>query len=115
MRHTPGPWKAYDIGSFTPHIGTVSADPKAGWRYDTICSLYEYKREPYASCSDDVPCENHIANARLIVAAPDLLEALEALHACHRAFSSNDNWTSLDDDAREAAEAAIAKAKGENK
>ena len=53
-----------------------------------------------------------IDNAILIAAAPDLLAALEALHACHRSFSSNDNWTTLDDDARAFSESAIAKAKG---
>lgn len=41
---------------------------------------------------------------------PDLLEALKALHSAHRAFSSNDNWTVYDDDARAFAEKAIAKA-----
>lgn len=52
------------------------------------------------------------ADARLFAAAPELLAALEALHACHRAFSGNENWTMLDDEARALAEAAIAKAKG---
>ena len=50
--------------------------------------------------------------AHLVAAAPDLLAALEALHACHRAFSGNDNWTMLDDEARLLAENAITKAKG---
>jgi len=39
----------------------------------------------------------------------DLLRALLDLYACHRAFSSNDNWTVIDDDAREQAEKAIAR------
>lgn len=41
-------------------------------------------------------------------AVPSLIDALRALHACHRAFSGNDNWTMLDDEARAAAEAALA-------
>ena len=45
--------------------------------------------------------QNHANIARL------LLQALKDLHMCHRAFSSNDNWTSLDDRARAAAENAI--------
>jgi hypothetical protein len=40
----------------------------------------------------------------------ELEEALIALHSCHRAFSNSENWTALDDEAREFAEAAIAKA-----
>ncbi len=58
--------------------------------------------------------ENCRANALLMASAPDLLAALEALHSVHRAFSSNDNWTSLDDDARAFAESAIARARGQS-
>ena len=47
------------------------------------------------------------ANARLIAAAPSLLYALEQLHAHHRAFSSSEDWTTLDDEARELAKSAI--------
>jgi hypothetical protein len=47
-------------------------------------------------------------NARLIRGAPNLLAALKALHACHRAFSCHDDWGVLDDEARAAAETAIA-------
>ena len=51
------------------------------------------------------------------MAAPEnnhdgLLEALKQLHSVHRAFSSNDNWTILDDEARKLAEDAIAEAEG---
>ncbi len=38
---------------------------------------------------------------------PILQRALQDLHSCHRAFSSNENWTSCDDDAREQAEKAL--------
>jgi hypothetical protein len=40
----------------------------------------------------------------------ELEVTLTALHACHSAFSNSENWTALDDEAREFAEAAIAKA-----
>ena len=40
------------------------------------------------------------------------LPKLRQLHAMHRAFSNNDNWTSLDDEARSLAETAIAQAEG---
>jgi hypothetical protein len=41
-----------------------------------------------------------------------LVEALKQLHSMHRAFSQNENWTILDEEARAMAEAAMAKAKG---
>jgi hypothetical protein len=43
-----------------------------------------------------------------------MFRALKAMHACHRAFSGAENWTALDDEARAAAESAIAKAEGHN-
>ena len=36
---TPGPWKIYDDGSNTQHIGDVSKT-NAGWLYDTICNMH---------------------------------------------------------------------------
>ena len=87
-QHTPGPWLL--------DFGREDAAVHAGV---TIASI-----------SDDAVAWQ--ANAHLIAAAPDLLAALRDLHACHRAFSGADNWTALDDDARAAAEAAIAKAEG---
>ena len=42
----------------------------------------------------------------------EMLTALKELHTCHRAFSSSEDWTSLDDEVRATVEAVIAKAEG---
>ena len=90
-KHTPGPWKANDARNQDGTRDIYYVGQPVPWKIASGCST--------------------VQNARLIAAAPDLLEALEALHACHRAFSGNGNWTMLDDDARAMAEKTIAKAK----
>lgn len=100
-KHTPGPWE----------LDGVEVYPVNGHRAcDAICELS-------AGQSDDL----FEANARLIAAAPELLEALERLL---EAYSSQmrsdydypgDPWTAEgrhDDDALQAI-CTIAKAKGE--
>ena len=93
MHHTPGPWKAHTLPNGSHHI---IADH---WNASIATTMYP-----------DSGSEGREANARLIAAAPDLLAALKAIHACHRAFSNTENWTALDDEARSAAESAINKA-----
>ena len=62
-QHTPGPWA---VGSEGGHIETANA-----WRMSiAIC----YNKD---SKADGVSKEAFEANARLIAAAPDLLEALQ--------------------------------------
>lgn len=57
MAHTPGPWKV-SMGS--THVG----GPKSGiCKFESIHGMYQ----------------NHEANARLIAAAPELLEGLKGL------------------------------------
>lgn len=58
--HTPGPW--FISGKGTIRYGNGKADPKGGW----IADAHWRNRE---------------ANARLIAAAPELLEALTAMTA----------------------------------
>lgn len=88
MTHTPGPWFAHNIGLGPNGEGHFT---------------YPLGTDP----------DKAAANARLIAAAPDMLAALKAIHAAHRAFSASEDWGVYDDEARAAAEAAIAKAKGE--
>ncbi len=68
--------------------------------------------ERYRDDADFRHAVDNVLNVPVYDAAPELLELLKALHSCHRAFSSNDNWTVLDDEAREAAENVIDKAEG---
>ena len=96
-QHTPGPWH-----SQRPHGSDIPV-----WGVDEksrgCVALVNMSAERATEAA---------ANARLIAAAPEMYEALKALHACHRAFSGSDAWTMLDDEARAAAEATIAKAEG---
>ena len=98
-KHTPGPWEvrlsmgsqsiAYDISS---DDGRVCSSPR-----------WATPREDEA-----------LANARLIAAAPDLLEALEAIMHAHQADIEFDpDPDSPAHDAWDMADAAISKAKGE--
>jgi len=89
-QHTAGPWRVFD--AFT--------NPEIVTDRPTACeteSLVQFKGQ-----------KNAKANARLMAAAPELLDALEELHFV---TDSKTSGRSLED-ARELAAKAIAKAKG---
>ncbi len=91
MKHTPGPWVVYDD----------SNDGKTGRieiaaRGKTVARIY-----------NSVPAED-LPNARLIAAAPALLEALEGLAAAD--FGAGE-WTGAAEQAALKARAAIKAAK----
>ena len=85
MSHTPGPWTASEHGAYTDYKG------------NNIVILGDDLRIAVVLGPDTDETQ---ANARLIAAAPDLLEALEAL-------------LEGDFNVAEKARLAIAKAKGE--
>ena len=91
--HTPGPW----------HIGKRAAD----------VAIYGPKGQEVAKIlgffNDD---EENKANARLISAAPELLEALEGLLHGSRKVTSQEDWNAEREEASATARAAIAKATG---
>ena len=116
---TPGPWNI--------HAHMSNPDPRpceslgADFMYadayigqgDKLIGEVRMQRGGKDTGFPTVECEREmLANARLIVAAPDLFDALEAwvLH-----LDSDGEDASFDDEMRmlEAARAAIAKAKGE--
>lgn len=93
FKHTPGPWVQADFAGPTPH-GTAIQSTHDNWLV--------------ASCTGYYGRDVAQANARLIAAAPDLLEALElCLHAVELA-----GWEG--DLSAIKARAAIAKATGES-
>lgn len=96
VKHTPGPWEWQGCELYC----TLQDAPYYGYG-EVIC--------PTVKCGQycqggSVALGISEADARLIAAAPDLLEALEELCSCD--VLTQDLW----DNAR----AAIAKAKGEN-
>lgn len=94
-KHTEGPWGVVDDYD----ILEISCDPeKSPYGIVTVAVLTGYVHLPVTDCPEVV------ANARLIAAAPDLLDALKA------AMSELPDRCEHE---REMARAAIAKAKGE--
>lgn len=67
-KHTPGPWKAQ---SRCASDGTLVVKDAS---FDEICVVREKTLRDYTD--ED---KKHVANARLIAAAPDLLAACEAV------------------------------------
>ena len=100
-QHTKGPWKIdleneFDCGYCRTSFGIVGADGSLVVAFDPSQSEYREALDPES------------ADARLIAAAPELLEAIEMLLD----WGSDPN-TAHGKTALEHAEAAIAKATGE--
>jgi hypothetical protein len=99
-QHTPGPWE------FAEWNAGINGRPGYGLIAEHgSLNVTVHTRKPKGDGWSDVDCtEQAQADARLIAAAPDLLEALQfALHANYSNFM----------DMKFKAAAAIAKAKGE--
>lgn len=95
--HTPGPWLHVEGTHF---VGTDDADTQ------TICYTDDHRNRRKRSQAE------HEANARLIAAAPELLEALKGLiNVCTHPQSTKADMKQIAREAR----AAIAKAEGELK
>lgn len=93
MSHTPGPWSmSWELQDYNEFWALyVEAGP---------ATIFVFGNRDEVSPREE---NRAMADARLIAAAPDLLEALEAALSSQRA---SDGW-------REQARAALAKARGE--
>lgn len=100
-KHTPGPWELFET---TNHEGDETISIRGNGEFIATMDVQSIKGEPYA-----LP-PNSAANARLIAAAPDLLEALKDIA---ETASYCDSWESFPEDQLNRAFAAISKAEGE--
>lgn len=110
VKHTPGPWEAREVRTQVGRAFRIGAGEmlEAG---KGCCIIYD------DYCGN--PDNERKANARLIAAAPDLLEAGVGLLAAYRAAIQLAENTALDGVLKHPAswasimEAAIARARGE--
>lgn len=72
MEHTPGPWKTVDFATGEKGCVAVVTDEAVPAH---ICDVFPWGARPGGSSR---PLAQHLANGRLIAAAPDLLLALKA-------------------------------------
>lgn len=105
--HTPGPWEAKIDGTTEGELTIIA---NVDGEYFTESPSPRVTFDVIAVCEDEYGerLPNALANARLIAAAPDLLEALKQLHL--KAVIGTDAERH---DALNAAWAAIAKATGQ--
>lgn len=108
LEHTPGPWKVL------PHV--FSRDyirvrgTRLGSRYK-IANVHMPYLDTFYLIQDDAN-EESIANARLIAAAPELLEALKGLLADITEYMVINNLGGHNNHSHVWARASIAKAEG---
>lgn len=106
-KHTPGPWMI-DVGTRNQQF--IRASRANGMRF--IARMHPMGSRPAYHDGDETeePTEEAKANARLIAAAPEMLEALELIVSAQDTGIIADpaGWTKAFD----AASAAIAKANG---
>lgn len=109
-KHTPGPWQIIGGYNIYSELGGQSgdgdtADASDGWHIASIGDAPTFVGGEEVYLSRDL----QRANARLISAAPDLLEALDGMVSKAQKQNWNDNYP----EELNAAYKAIAKARGE--
>jgi hypothetical protein len=111
-KHTPGPWDLFDLAPAI-NAGNMRKPHGDGTKF-RITGSHTLLVE-LIGCSDGFVYGANEANARLISAAPELLEALESIAEY---WNQDRNDQAMHDacwHAIETARAAIARAKGETK
>jgi hypothetical protein len=103
-KHTPGPWRIFNAGRGRT-LSIHGPRGELGTNEDCVVNW-----PGFDSC--DKPKRERVANARLIAAAPDLLEALEAFAAAE--FGEMDAYRARLSIAAEKARAALTKARGQS-
>lgn len=103
-KHTPGPWHW--------ESDAVKGDPMGRVRYQ-VTALGKTVTRVYYSSYEGGPT-NAEADARLIAAAPDLLEALQSIAECCDEHYAARDYASRQTEIRGIARAAIVKATGED-
>ena len=98
-KHSPGPWFVHEDDE--EQTMTVQFEAMPSYYIPLWGKLF----------SDQPPSDTDRANAHLIAAAPDMLEALEAAYDWHEAYG--DPRLETDRDLVETLGAAITKARGE--
>ncbi len=112
-KHTPGPWGLETVPTSIGICHQIGPFPSTGYMEDNHACVYVDGR----NSGGDSNAVELLANARLIAAAPELLEALEEMLRTHKAaiyvddgvaelVEPEETWM----DARAQAVAAIAKA-----
>ena len=106
--HTQGPWRVLDFSTGSRGFIAVVGPSQVA---EHICDVFPFGSRPGCNKRE---LEQHLANAHLISAAPELLAALKAIVCEIRAYQSPE----CDDEGApgaaelKAADAAIAKAEG---
>ncbi len=116
--HTPGPWAVEDIGANCLSIkalGGVPVGDGASDYYQRIGSATQ--RDPHPRFQGGIDRKVTAANARLMAASPEMLEALKSAKSTLVAFKffpgHGNGWEEHDEAALQAVDAAIAKAEGQ--
>ena len=101
---TPGPWKVtHEAGDFYENVGVSMDSHQKNPNHFRTAHLW------HSECEDD--CEETVANARLIAAAPELYESLDKL--LHQLSINDDEGLFEHADMVIDARAVLAKARGE--
>lgn len=103
VKHTPGPWTFETVQTQSGICHKIGPFPWKNGKQNHACIYVDY-----ASTGD---IEKELAaNARLMVAAPEMLEALEFISSCQNWEQSTGEAASALYEAASMARAAIAKA-----